>query len=533
MRMKQILFVQDSVVEKGMPKMWKKFNKKLENTKKFLSKYKTPTNQVSSTVQTNFDTLTNDYFQKDDDVVYFPIQEKYGIAYIDTIVNEKKINEIIDYLNKISTTDQSNNTTIHKLPIHYTTESEFEKIVQSMTEGRAVLFINDETEAIVINIQEVKERALEEPSVEATIKGPREGFIENFKTNLSLIRRRIQHHKLKIEKLRVGSLSQTNIALLYIDGLANDQIVDEVRRRIKQIEVDAIQSSNQINAFIRDHRYSIVPLVGSTERPDRIAANILEGKVAIVVDGTPFVLYGPVNMFSLLQSADDYYDSTYIASLLRLIRFAALFVSLLLPSLYIALTTYHHEMIPTALALSIAAGRETIPFPALIETLFIEVIFEFLREAGLRLPKAIGNTISIVGALVIGDAAVRAGFVSPLVVIIVSVTAISSFIIPSYSLGIAFRILRFVFIFLAATFGFFGIVWGLMILYLHLTSLRSFGYPYLAPHAPFIPNEMRDTIFRFPLFKQNNYPKFTVEEPTLKRFPKPNKTKERWKKGGE
>lgn len=306
---------------------------------------------------------------------------------------------------------------------------------------------------------------------------------------------------------------------MYLDGVASEEIVSEIKKRLSKIEVDAVQSSNQIQAFIRDHSYAIVPLIGSSERPDRIAANILEGKVAIIVDGNPFVLYGPISMLSLLQAPDDYYDSMYIATLLRLVRFIALFASFLLPSLYIALTTFHQEMIPTALALSIAAGRETVPFPALIETLFMEITFEFLREAGLRLPKAIGNTISIVGALVIGDAAVRAGFVSPLVIIIVSITAISSFIIPNYSLGVSFRIIRFAFIFLSATFGFFGIVWGMLVLYLYLSSLRSFGYPYLAPHAPLFPQGLKDTIFRFPLFQQAKYPKFTVDQPSLKRFP--------------
>ncbi len=324
---------------------------------------------------------------------------------------------------------------------------------------------------------------------------------------------------MRVEKKKAGTISNTDVVLMYLDGVASEEIVSEIKKRLSKIEVDAVQSSNQIQAFIRDHSYAIVPLIGSSERPDRIAANILEGKVAIIVDGNPFVLYGPISMLSLLQAPDDYYDSMYIATLLRLVRFIALFASFLLPSLYIALTTFHQEMIPTALALSIAAGRETVPFPALIETLFMEITFEFLREAGLRLPKAIGNTISIVGALVIGDAAVRAGFVSPLVIIIVSITAISSFIIPNYSLGVSFRIIRFAFIFLSATFGFFGIVWGMLVLYLYLSSLRSFGYPYLAPHAPLFPQGLKDTIFRFPLFQQAKYPKFTVDQPSLKRFP--------------
>ncbi|WP_077622837.1 spore germination protein [Sediminibacillus massiliensis] len=502
--------------------MWKRAKskrKKLEHTR-YTSKLKTPDKSISNDLHTNLNTLSSNYFFKNDDFIMVDINKNFGVGYIETIANDKKIKVILDYLTDYTERLQEENSVIEEVfPFKYTKASRFAEIVKAVSSGNAVVFTQSEEEALIIEVREIKERALEEPAAEATIKGPREGFNENFNTNLSLIRKKIFHHQLKVEKMKIGTLSQTDVGIIYLHGIASNEIITEVKERLSKIEVDAVQSSNQIQSFIKDHSYSIVPLIGSSERPDKIASNILEGKVAILVDNTPFVLYGPISMFSLLQAPDDYYGSMYIATLLRLVRIAALFVSLLLPSLYIALTTFHQEMIPTDLALSIAAGRETIPFPALIETLFIEITFEFLREAGLRLPKAIGNTISIVGALVIGDAAVRAGFVSPLVIIVVSITAISSFIIPNYSLGVAFRILRFGFIFLAATFGFFGIVWGLMILYLYLVSLRSFGYPYLAPHSPLIPKGMKDTIFRFPLFQQSSYQNFTVDDPSLERFP--------------
>ncbi len=483
----------------------------------FASRFTIEDQSIYKKAQTNLDYLTSNHLNNTDDFISFPLDEKVGVAYIETLVDEKKVKQLLNFLRKAVEKEKA--FMLEHLPFNYKKETNFKYVIQSLTRGNFVVFISNRKEAIVIDIVDIKERAIEEPAAEATIKGPREGFTENFQTNISLIRKRIFSHHLKVEKKKAGTISQTEIVLLYLDGVASEEILNEIKNRLSRIELDAVQSSNQIQSFIRDHSYAIVPLVGSSERPDKIAANILEGKIAIIVDGSPFVLYGPISLFSLLQAPDDYYDSMYIATLLRMVRFAALFVSLLLPSLYIALTTFHQEMIPTALALSIAAGRETVPFPALIETLFMEITFEFLREAGLRLPKAIGNTISIVGALVIGDAAVRAGFVSPLVIIIVSITAISSFIIPNYSLGVSFRILRFAFIFLSATFGFFGIVWSMLGLYLYLTSLRSFGYPYLAPHAPLFPTGLKDTIFRFPLFQQAKYPKFTVNQPTLKRFP--------------
>ncbi|SDL94628.1 spore germination protein [Sediminibacillus halophilus] len=497
--------------------MWRKRKKKQAPEKQFASRFTTKDQTISHKVQTNLDYLSSNYLTNTDDFVFFPLEEKFGVAYIETLANDKKVKQILNYLRKAVAKEET--SMLEQLPFSYKKETSFKHVIQALTRGNFAVFVSNSKEAIIIDILDIKERAIEEPAAEATIKGPREGFTESFQTNISLIRKRIFSHRLKVEKKKAGTISQTEIVLMYLDGVASEEIINEIKKRLSRIELDAVQSSNQIQSFIKDHSYAIVPLVGSSERPDKIAANIMEGKIAILVDGSPFVLYGPISMFSLLQAPDDYYDSMYIATLLRMIRFAALFVTLLLPSLYIALTTFHQEMIPTALALSIAAGRETVPFPALIETLFMEIIFEFLREAGLRLPKAIGNTISIVGALVIGDAAVRAGFVSPLVIIIVSITAISSFIIPNYSLGVSFRILRFVFIFLSASFGFFGIVWGLLGLYLYLSSLRSFGYPYLAPHAPLFPKGLNDTIFRFPLFQQARYQKFTVDQPSLKRFP--------------
>lgn len=284
---------------------------------------------------------------------------------------------------------------------------------------------------------------------------------------------------------------------MYLHGSANDRVLKEVRRRLKEIKTDAILESGFIEEFIQDSNYSPFPTVYNTERPDVIAAGILEGRVAIFIDGTPFVLLVPALFSHFLQAAEDYYNrSDY--GLIRALRVVCLGIALLAPSLYIALTTFHQETIPTVLLISLAAQREGVPFPAFFEALLMEFTFEILREAGVRMPRMVGQALSIVGALVIGQAAVEAGFISAAMVIVVAITAISSFIVPGYSVAISIRILRFGMMILAATFGFYGITIGLLAIILHITSLKSFSVPYMTNFGPFIARNQKDVILRLP-----------------------------------
>ena len=294
----------------------------------------------------------------------------------------------------------------------------------------------------------------------------------------------------------------------------NDKIVEEVRTRLNRIDVDSILESGYIEELIQDKTLSPFPTVYNTERPDVIAAELLEGKIAILVDGTPFVLVVPALFVSFLHAAEDYYQRADISSFLRLLRYLSIFISLLGPSLYIAITTFHQEMLPTRLIFGLAGQREQVPFPAFVEAVLMELTFEILREAGVRLPKNIGSAISIVGTLVIGQAAVEAGIISPAMVIVVAITAISSFVVPSFNMSIAFRMLRFPLMALAGSFGLFGILVGVIAIILHLCSLRSFGIPYMSPFAPLIPEGQKDSIFRLPhwllssrprLINQTNY----------------------------
>jgi len=311
--------------------------------------------------------------------------------------------------------------------------------------------------------------------------------------------------------LKIGRETKTQVIITYIENIADPTLIKEVKNRLSRIDIDGVLESGYIEEFIEDHPFSPFPQVLTTERPDVASANLLEGRVAILVDGTPFVLIVPVTLYSLLQAADDYYQRYLIGTLVRWLRYVFLLIALTLPSLYVAILTFHQEMIPTTLLLTIARTREEIPFPALVEALIMEVTFEVLREAGLRLPKQIGSAVSIVGALVIGDAAVNSGLVSAPMVMVVAITGIASFAIPRYNAAIAFRMLRFPMIFLAGTLGLLGIMLGLITIIVHLSTMRSFGVPYLSPFAPMQVSEMKDSLVRAPWWSLRKRPHFTGE----------------------
>ncbi|NMA91713.1 MAG: spore germination protein, partial [Firmicutes bacterium] len=310
-----------------------------------------------------------------------------------------------------------------------------------------------------------------------------------------------------MEGLIVGDLTRTEVGLVYIKGLAPEKIVGEVRSRIRGIKIDGILGSSYIEDFLQDQPLTIFPQVFSTERPDRVAGALLEGRVAVLTDGTPFALVVPNHLPAMIDAPDDYYEPFTLALFLRLLRYSAFFISVFLPGIYVAIINFHPELLPTVLFLRIAASREGIPFPAIVEAITIELIFEVLREAGVRLPQAVGSAISIVGALVLGDAAIKAGLVSPAMVIVVAMTAIASFTVPVFTLGIAARILRFGVIVLGGIFGMFGVQLALILLMTHLCALRSFGLPYLYPLAPLVTEDMKDTLFRSPWWAQTRRPR--------------------------
>ena len=384
--------------------------------------------------------------------------------------------------------------------------STMREVVDAVLHGDAALFVDGEMQALVISERAYDKRGVDEPETEAVIRGPREGFIENLRTNTALVRRRLRTPQLKVETVRGGRITRTDVAVCYIRGLAPDPIVREVKRRISRTDIDGIIDGAMIEELIEDDPYSPFPQVIPTERPDIVAANLLEGRVAIIVDGSPFALLVPVTVWSLLQASEDYYERFYIGTFVRILRYALAFLALLGPALYVAVTTFHQEMLPTSLLLTVAATREGIPFPSVVEALMMELMFEALREAGVRLPRNVGQAVSIVGALVIGQAAVQAGLVSAPMVIIVAITGIASFTFPRFNLGVSIRLLRFPLVLLASSFGLYGIVIGLLIILIHLSGLRSFGIPYTSPVAPLVMRDIEDVLVRPPAWARSTRP---------------------------
>ncbi|MDQ0114498.1 spore germination protein [Paenibacillus harenae] len=370
--------------------------------------------------------------------------------------------------------------------------------VQRIVSGDVVLFVESSNAALSFSIKDQLQRQLDEPSSEAVIRGPRIGFIEKLDVNMALIRQRIRTPQLKMEKVILGAASRTDIAIVYFEGKTPQKVVEEIRQRVSKIEMDSILESGYIEESISDHPYSPFPVMQTTQRPDVVSAALIEGKAAVLVDGSPIALVMPITYWYGFQTVEDYYMNFIFASFLRWLRFLFAFMALTLPSIYVAITTFHSEMIPTGLALSLAAAREVVPFPAMVETLIMEITFEALREAGVRLPRPVGQTISIVGALVIGQAAVQAGIISAPIIIIVSLTGIASFLIPHPEMNQAVSMLRFPMVICAGTFGLYGVSAAVIAILIHLTNLNSFGVPYLSPLAPLNPSELWDVLIRAP-----------------------------------
>jgi len=368
--------------------------------------------------------------------------------------------------------------------------------VQALMDGGALLLMDGKTSGTVYPLYKTPNRTPQEPAAESTVRGARDGFTESLDVNLSLLRKRIKTPSLKLKKMTVGEYTSTQVALVYVEGIIDPSLLEEAESRLKRLNLKEVLESQYIEEAIIDQKHSPFPQMMSTERPDVVASNVLEGRFALIVDGTPFSLIAPVTLFSMLQSPEDYFQDQYMSVFIRWLRYLFYVLSLLLPSAYVAITTFHQEMIPTVLMLSIAKAREEIPFPALVEAFIMEISFEALREAGVRLPKQVGSAVSIVGALIIGQAATSAGIVSAPMIIIVAITGIASFMIPRYAASIVTRLLRFPMMLLAGTLGLTGVMLGLILIVIHLSSLRSFGVPYLSPATPTSVRSLKDVWWR-------------------------------------
>ncbi|MFP3123672.1 spore germination protein [Ectobacillus funiculus] len=371
-------------------------------------------------------------------------------------------------------------------------------LIFSILSGDTIILMEGYAKAISSSTRGGQWRAITESTTQVNIRGPKDSFNESIATNIALIRSHLKSPNLRLETMRIGNVSQTNVAIMYIKGIASDKLLQEVRQRLTDIKIDAVLESGYLEEFIQDQTFTPFPTIYNTERPDAVSGNLLEGRIAVLVDGTPFILILPTVFSQFFQAPEDYYQRYDIVVLMRLIRYTSFFILLLGPSFYIAVTTYHPEMLPTALLINIMAQREGVPFPAFIEAVIMEATFEVLREAGIRMPRAVGQAVSIVGAIVLGQAAVEAGIVTGLMVIVVAITGIASFAVPAYNLTIAARMIRFPLMIISALLGFYGMTLALILLVAHMNSLRSFGIPYLAPFTPFSLKGQKDTVIRAP-----------------------------------
>lgn len=360
--------------------------------------------------------------------------------------------------------------------------TDFSDVYSAINMGNCMLFVDSLDTAFNLDVKGFKQRSIDSPSNEVVVRGSQEAFVENIRTNTSMIRRLVNNENLVMETLTVGQITKTQVSIGYIKSLANEDLVAEVRYRINNLSVDYLISSGQLEQLIQDSPESLFPQMVATERPDKVSNFLLEGRVVIVVNGSPYVLVAPGVFVDFITSPEDLNLKYQFSNLEKIIRLLAIFLSLLLPGIYIAVTNYHQELIPTELLFTIAAARESVPFPTFVEILLMEVSFELIREAGLRVPTPLGSTIGIVGALILGEAAVSASLVSPVLIIIIAITGICSFSIPDFSLNFTFRIYRFVYIILGYMAGFLGISFGIFIQLAIMCKLKSFGSPYINPY---------------------------------------------------
>ncbi len=500
--------------------MFKRFITRSQRKKSYQPTERTPHSssdlpQVSKDLQENLKTITS-VFKNTNDLI---IREfKVGIelqisafaVMIVGLINEESVNEnLIKPLMSLQRdiSRESILSVIKDSALFVACIKETQTLNDTVTgilSGDTALFIDGADSALLASIRGWEARGVDEPKTESVVRGPREGFVESLSTNIALLRRKIKNTNLKSEIIIIGRQTKTDICIVYIEGIANAKTVQEVKDRLSRIETDSILESGYIEAFIEDAPYSLFPTVGNSEKPDIVSAKLLEGRIAVLTDGTPFVLTVPYLFVEAFQNSEDYYSRPYLATFIRWLRLLAFFISTFVPALYVAITTFHQELLPTSLLISIASANEGSPFPTIVEAILMQVAYEILREAGLRLPKAVGQAVSIVGALVIGEAAVSAGLVGAPMVVVVALTGISSFVVPA--LTDVTTVTRFVLLILAGFAGFYGVMLGFVGFITHQLALRSFGVPYMSPIVPLNIDDLKDVLFRAPWWAMTTRP---------------------------
>ncbi|OZT11897.1 spore germination protein [Priestia aryabhattai] len=430
----------------------------------------------------------------------------FYILYLQGLVDSEKLNQLTEKMVQSKTSSPINTldrwdsfiSTIESTEI-YT----YKQALTSFFKGEPLLFIHNRTTAYSLNMTMAKQRTWSEPTTEKVVRGPKVALIENLEENIGILRQRASDANLIVEDVFIGEEQLHRTSMVFHKKQCQPHIVNQVREKLQHINLNNVQDSGMIEEFLEEAPYSPFPQVQNTERPDRVLAAINEGRVAIFVDGSPFALLVPTTIDMIMKSPDDYYERWLAGSLLRLLRYISIFITLFFSAIYISLVSFHQGLLPTELAITIAATREDVPFSPFIEAMVMEVTIELLREAGLRLPTPVGQTVGLVGGVVIGQAAVEAHIVSSVMIIIVSVTAIASFTVPQYGIGLSFRILRFGSMIIAAFLGLYGVTLFLLILVTHLTKLESFGMEYFKPFYAKNSKSWKDSYVRLPFKKAN------------------------------
>ncbi|MCT4594012.1 MAG: spore germination protein [Anaeromicrobium sp.] len=382
-------------------------------------------------------------------------------------------------------------------------ETNIINVIDSIKSGKTVILIDKVSNFIVIDTAGGNFRTISDPPTESTVRGSREGFVENLETNISMLRRKIKDKNLTIENLKIGRRSQTNLVLMYIEDIVNKDVLKKIRDKINNIDVDAVNDTGILEQYLEESTYSIFPQIYGTERPDIVKANLLEGRVAIILNGTPYVLTAPAIFVEFFQAVEDYSERTIVSSFTRLLRIVAVLIIITLPSIYLTLIQYNAELIPIKFLNPIVQSREGIALTPFLEILAMEIVVEFLREGGLRLPPRIASTLSIVGGIIIGNTAVESKIVSPTTLLIIGISVVATFLIPNYEMSLSIRFIRFPMLILTSAMGFLGITSGMFFLIVHLYSLESFGVPYFSLKE----GDLKDIFIRAPLWKMNNRPK--------------------------
>ncbi len=488
-------------------------------------------NDLSKNLDDNLNNIRNILGQSGDVIIHkmkigFHGAQDAAIIYIDGLVERNLLNQdvlrpLMFYMQMVDDdTERKHSNLLEFIQTSVLTAGDIAplKAIKSVTEavlaGNTAILIEGVNQALVINLRGWETRNIEGPKNEVSVRGPKDSFTETLRTNTALLRRRIRDPRLTFVSIQIGERTDTDVVVAYIKGIANNSLIEEIKQRLKRIDTDGILDVGYIEQFIEDKPASLFSTIGNSERPDVVTARMLEGRAAILVDGCPSALTMPMVFIEGFQNPDDYYARPFFATFIRWIRFLAFGISIYLPALYVALMSFHQELFPTPLLITVAAAKEGVPFPVIIEALLMVTMFEILREAGLRMPRALGQAVSIVGALVIGQAAVSAGLVGAPLVIVVATTAIASFLAPPHAdVG---ALLRFLMVIVAGFMGMFGIIIVSIEVLSYLSALRSFGIPYLSPITPLNVGDLKDVFLRAPLWVMDNRPQ-SIGSPDLER----------------